>query len=189
MPAKTDKPLSVRHERFCEGIAAGLSGAEAYTKAGYKVSRDDARKHAARLMTKDDVKGRIAELRKPQTKSALRKKEDNLRFLAEVIGTPLSEIGPDSPLCAEYTEEVIGGGNRGKLKRGNAPSGNEKVGATVIRRKVKKPDVLRAIELYSKLLGHFEPDRVEVDAGPKTLLSIKERAAQVSAGLSAVYRS
>jgi hypothetical protein len=135
------------------------------------------------------VKAKIAELRQPQTKEALLKKEDLLRYLAAVITTPLKQIDFDSPLCVEYTEDIIGGGNRGKLKRGNAPSGNETVGDPILRRRVKKSDPLRATELYSKLLGYFEPDRVEIDAGPQVLLSIKERAAQVSSSLVTRYQS
>ncbi len=140
-------------------------------------------------MTNDDVKRHIATLRQPQTKAALRKKEDNLRYLADVIGTALVNIGPDSPLCVEFSEELIGGGNRGKLRRGKAASGNEITEVPILRRRVKKPCPLRAIEIYSKLLGHFEPDRVEIEAGPKTLLSIKERAAQVSSALIRKYES
>jgi len=141
------------------------------------------------MMANDGVKARIAELRLPQTKAALLKKEDLLRYLAASITTPLNEIGSDSPLCIEYTEEVIGGGNRGKLKRGNAPSGNETVGETILRRRVKKPDPLRATELYAKLLGYFEPDRVEIDAGPQVLMSIKERAKEVTSTLISRYQS
>jgi hypothetical protein len=47
---------------------------------------------------------------------------------------------------------------------------------------------LRAIAEDNKMAGHYEPDRVEVEAGPKTLLSIKERAAQVSAALARRYQ-
>ncbi len=184
---KREKAPNVRRECFCELIAAGEVPADAWIKAGYKVSREVARRNAHEALTIPDVIARIAELRKPQTKAALRKKEDNLRFLAEVIGTALADIGPDSPLCTEYTEESIGGGRRGRLKRGHSPEGNEISGPDVIRRRVKKPDPLRAIELYSKLLGHFEPDRFEVEAGPKTLLSIKERAAQVESALARRY--
>lgn len=181
------RPLNVRQERFCELVAAGESYTEAWLKAGYDVTRDIARRNATEAMSKPVIKARVDALRKPQTKAALRKKEDNLRFLAEVIGTALKDIGPDSPLCTEYTEEFIAGGSRGKLRRGQSPQGNEVAGPDIIRRRVKKPDPLRAIELYSKLLGHFEPDRVEVDAGPKTLLSIKERAEQVESALARRY--
>ena len=139
------------------------------------------------MLTNANVKALVSELRKPQTKSALLKKEDLLRFLADVITTPLKEIGPDSRLCVEYTEETISGGNRGQLKRGKASSGNETVGDPLLRRRVKKSDPLRAAEIYSKLLGYYEPDRVEIDAGPKVLFSIKERAAEVSSALVSRY--
>jgi hypothetical protein len=181
------RPLNTRQQRFCEFIAAGENQTEAYLKAGFKVPRDDARKHAARLMTNDGVLARIAELRKPQTKAALRMKEDNLRFLAEVIATPLSQIGPDSPLCVEYVEEYISGDPEGKRRRGHASAGNEVASPVIIRRRVKKLDPLRAIELYSKMLGHFEPDRTEIAVPSKTLLSIKERAAQISSALARRY--
>lgn len=47
---------------------------------------------------------------------------------------------------------------------------------------------IRAMEVDAKLAGHFEPDRVEVEAGPKTLLSIKERASQVTSALAGKYQ-
>ena len=49
---------------------------------------------------------------------------------------------------------------------------------------VKMQDRLRAMEIDAKLAGHFEPDRVEVDVGEKTLLSIKERAQQMVSALA-----
>ena len=179
------RPLNTRQQRFCEFIAAGESQTDAYLKAGFKVPRGDARKHAARLMTNDDVQARIVELRQPQTKAALRKKEDNLRFLAEVIETPLSQIGPDSPLCIEYVEESFDAGCRGRQHRGD----KEHAGPNIIRRRIKKLDPLRAIELYAKMLGHFEPDRTEIAVPSQTLLSIKERAAQVASALVRRYSS
>ena len=135
------RPLNVRQERFCEFIAAGESQTDAYLKAGFKVSKADARKHAARLMTKDDIKARIAELRKPQTKKALLSRDRKREILAEIA-----------------------------------------IDSTATR-----SDRIRAMEVDAKLAGHFEPDRVEVEAGPKTLLSIKERAAQVSSALARRY--
>lgn len=162
---------------------------EAYIKAGYTKSIANAKKNAWRMRGSEGIEARIAALRAPEKESTLRRKDDNLRFLCEVIATPISEIGPDSPLCVEYTEEVIAGGSRGKLKRGNAPSGNETVGETILRRKVKKSDPLRALEIYNRMLGHNEPDRTEIEVGPKTLLSIRERAGQVSSALAGKYGS
>lgn len=49
----------------------------------------------------------------------------------------------------------------------------------------KTADRLRAIELDAKLAGHFEPERIEVEAGGKALASIRERAAGVVSVLNA----
>lgn len=181
------RPLNIRQQRFAELVVSGMPATKAYMEAGYSQDPRIAEAHACRLVENGGVKTLIAKLRAPQTKAALRKKEDNLRYLAEVIVATLNDIGPDSPICVEYVEDFIAGGRRGKIKRGNAEQGSEVAGPDIIRRRVKKPDPLRAIELYSKLLGHFEPDRVEVEAGPKTLLWIKERAAQVSSALARRY--
>jgi phage terminase small subunit len=47
---------NARWERFAQGLAKGLTGDEAYEKAGYKRSR----KNASRLRTNEDIKTRVA---------------------------------------------------------------------------------------------------------------------------------
>jgi phage terminase small subunit len=44
---------------------------------------------------------------------------------------------------------------------------------------------IRAMAEDSKMAGDYEPDKIEVDAGDKTLASIKARAAKVASALSA----
>lgn len=136
-PAKT-RPLTVQQERFCEFIAAGENQTEAWLKAGYKVSRSVARRNAAESLTKPDIKARIAELRKPQTRKAVLTKDRKREMLLEI---------------AESSRE-------------------------------KTQDRLRALEIDAKLAGHFEPDRVEVDVGEKTLMTIKERAEQMVSAMA-----
>jgi hypothetical protein len=46
---------------------------------------------------------------------------------------------------------------------------------------------LRALELDARLAGQFEADRTELEVGPKTLFSIRERALQVAGGLARRY--
>lgn len=135
------KALNVRQERFCELIAAGEVPADAWINAGHKVSRNVAKSAANRSLTNVDLRSRIAELRKPQTKKALLSRDRKREILAEIA-----------------------------------------IDSTATR-----SDRIRAMEVDAKLAGHFEPDRVEVEAGPKTLLSIKERAAQVSSALARRY--
>ena len=180
---KTRRPLTVRQERFAELMASGICQTEAWVRV-YGTSREVARVNATQALVNPNLTDRIAELRKPQTKAAMLSKEEKLAFLAEIIRTPVGEVGPDSRLCQEYTEEVIGGGTRGKLKRGSAPSGNETEGMTVIRQRSKMADKLRALELHSKLVGDFEPDRIEVEDGPKRLETIRERSAQIVSAMN-----
>lgn len=69
-----------RHERFAQEVAKGKSADEAYVAAGYR----PARQNAHRLMTKDDVMMRVAEI---QERGAVRAEitvEKVLRELAKI---------------------------------------------------------------------------------------------------------
>ena len=58
-----------RHERFAQLIANGLSGAEAYREAGYKVSANVSSVNASRLLKDARVAARIAELQENRAKA------------------------------------------------------------------------------------------------------------------------
>lgn len=182
-PKKPCKPLTVRQEEFAQQVASGEILAKAYAKAGYSSKGNGAHANASRLMGNDSVAARIAEIRALATKlgdavAALTIAE-KLEFLAKVVRANPEDVGPDSPLCQEFVRDEVAGGARGTLKRGKAPRGNESVEPVVIRTKVKLMDKLRAIELHSKLAGHFKPEELIIDAGPVTLTTIKEIAARI----------
>jgi hypothetical protein len=178
------KALNVRQERFCEFIAAGESQTDAYLKAGFKVDKSVARRNAARLLTNADIQNRISELRKPQTAAAIFTKEEKLAFLAAVVRTPIGEIGPDSPLCVDFVEETVADDNRGRLRRGDHESSNEQVEPTLLRRRVKMVDKLKALELHARLTGDFAPNHHVVETNNKTLESIQERARRIASLMS-----
>ena len=136
------KPLNIRQLRFCEFIAAGMSGTDAWIAAGYQCTRPAARANAAEALAKPTLKARIAELRAPQTKRALLAKDRKREILREIA------------------------------EDRNLP--------TMVR--------IRAIEIDAKLAGHFEPDRLEVETGPKTLEALEARAANVVSALDASRR-
>lgn len=46
---------------------------------------------------------------------------------------------------------------------------------------------IRAMAEDSRMAGHYEPDRTEIDVGQRTLQSIRERAAQVGYALASQY--
>lgn len=54
------RPLTSRQEAFCQYYAKGMSGADAARRAGY--AEKTARSQAGRLLSKDDIRARIAEL-------------------------------------------------------------------------------------------------------------------------------
>lgn len=60
---------NARHERFAHEIVSGKSAAEAYAAAGYKSTADSTKANAYRLLEREDVSARIAEL---QERAAMR---------------------------------------------------------------------------------------------------------------------
>lgn len=140
--------LNARQELFCQFVAAGTNQTDAYTKAGFKTTKDAARANAARMIANDNIKKRISEIQEqnPDISIAKMTKQEKLDMLATIIRTPMNS-------------EVV-----------------------------KVADKLRAIEIHSKLLGHFEPDRKEIEYGNQALMSIKERAKELGYAMSAAYK-
>lgn len=177
--------LNIRQQRFAELVVSGMSATQAYKDAGYKGTGHAAEASASKILSRVEVQAYIAQLRAPETSKALLTKDEKRAWLADLLRTPIGEIGPDSTLCMEYSSVEVGGGDRGRLRRGNAPEGNEVSGPPRRLTRVKMADKLRAIELDSKLAGHFEPDQLIVETGPKTLEAIKQRALNVVSALDA----
>ena len=72
---------NVKHERFAQELAKGLTIDAAYVKAGYKSHRAN----AARLRAKEDVKARVAELMEIGARQA--------GVTVEMVVTELAKIG------------------------------------------------------------------------------------------------
>ena len=79
---------NTRHERFAQLLAQGMSAAEAYVEAGYKVSDAVARANASRLLTNANVKQRVLEIQQIVLDGAVAQKEDILRILYDLASTP-----------------------------------------------------------------------------------------------------
>lgn len=83
-----------RHERFAQELAKGKSLDDAYRLAGYR----PARQNAHRLMTKDDMQRRVAELqgrgaaKAEITLASLLAEAEEARLLAMKIGQPAAAI-------------------------------------------------------------------------------------------------
>lgn len=127
------KPLRIaRHEIFAQRMAAGDTRAAAYQQA-YRTSGSAraAGKQAQRLLSRDDVAARIADIQQRAARQVDFVLRQRLDFLMQAILTPPDQITASSPLCQGVRP---------------TPHGPE----------LKLIDKRAAIELYSKLVGDFK---------------------------------
>lgn len=129
------KKLTPKQLLFCEHIAAGRSQADAYKRAGYK-DGPGAAAAASRLLKKDEIRRRIDQINVEVAKSSRFEREDAIRFLAEIIETPIDRVTPDSRLAQELVEATDRSG-----------------------RKIKMPGKIEALREMAKMLGWYEPER------------------------------
>lgn len=76
---------NARHERFAQGVAAGLTADEAYVKAGYKPNRGN----ASRMKSDESILARIDEIKEVGT---LRAEVSVERVLTELARIGFSDI-------------------------------------------------------------------------------------------------
>ena len=87
--------------KFCEGIATGLNGTEAYLAAYPRSTRRAAEPGASRLLRNAKVKAEIAKLRAEAAKvagSAVLTLAEKRIFLAQVVRACVATLPHDSPL-------------------------------------------------------------------------------------------
>jgi len=70
-----------RHEKFAQLVADGESATSAYGKSGYKPNRQ----MASRLMAKDDVRGRIEEIKEASAERAEITRASVLDLIQDII--------------------------------------------------------------------------------------------------------
>lgn len=169
MPKRPEKPLSVRHAKFCEGIAAGLSGREAYKAAGYKVSDKSADEGASILSRNSKVKDRIAELRARSAEKADFSRDDMVQWLVDALKTPVGEIDQNHPLAQELTTDEVF---------------VEKKGSKVIKRRIKTVGKNECARLLCDMMGWKAPEKREIDLGTKTLDAVREKALSIVSPLA-----
>lgn len=110
-----DGPLLPQHEAFCQEIAAGLSGAEAYRKcvATGWMDRDVATGLASKLLSNPKVWARCNALKLEFNEFLGRKlaftKQTLGKYLVDVIETPIGEITANHKFASKLTLNDEGG--------------------------------------------------------------------------------
>ena len=158
--------LTKKHLRFCEFVATGQTVAEAFFAAGFTITNYCS---PERVYQMPSVRGQIDRLRRIAEVKTGMTREELAGYLMSAIRTPISDISPTSPLCAEYTVDELAGPDR-KSK--------------VTRTRLKSVSKLDAAKQLIQLMGWAEPDRVTVDAGPNMLAQLEERAKHLVSSLN-----
>ena len=106
--------LNTRQEKFCEFIAAGETQAEAYLKAGFKVTLPVARRNASRLLTNADIQAHLAKLRSSQTTAAMLARNDKRIMLARIakdetvkVADRIRAIEVDAKIAGHFEPERL----------------------------------------------------------------------------------
>lgn len=88
-----------RHEAFCQHVAKGFKGAEAYREV-YGKDRKNARGGASDLIRDNpDISARIKELSARSAEGAVMTLREEMEFLTRAILTPIDQIDETHVLC------------------------------------------------------------------------------------------
>ncbi|WP_316174725.1 MULTISPECIES: hypothetical protein [unclassified Bradyrhizobium] len=145
---------NIRHEQFCRimltAAAKGLSQARAYQLAGYDVDDNTARMAASRLMTRDSIRMRLDELRRPKEQKV---KADAASLIekSEVVYTRAVE--KDQLAAARGAIEL-----QGKLS-----------GALVDRVEIGEPGAFAGLTRPEEIVSAVLADNEDAAGWPETL--------------------
>ena len=129
--------LSPKQSQFIKYHLEGLPLSKAYLLAGYKSnSVENAASDACRLIKTPKVSQAIERAKAVEWEKTVMSLAERKAFLSSVARTPAGQVDKDSPLCQEYSEDVDQMGN--------------------VKKRVKMPNKLEAINILSKLSGDYE---------------------------------
>ena len=130
---------TVRHEKFAQCVASGLTGADAYRQV-MNYTGKEADGNAANWMNRQGVRERVNELKEANSRKATLTREQVIEFLCNVIMTSAANVEADSSLVqsAEFAD-----------------------GKPV---KLRIPDKIAAVRELVRICGWAQPARLELSA-------------------------
>ena len=145
--------LSPRHEQFAQKVASGASAAQAYRETYPTASTATAETHGPELLRRRQVAVRVDELKGIQravvTEEFKVTREDMIRYLHEVLITPVGDIDADHILAQEVT--------RSRRVRGRGEDAEEWE-----TEKIRMPAKMEAADKLIKMAGWYAPDKGEL---------------------------
>ena len=161
--------LPPQQEKFCQNIVKGMSQSEAYIKAGYSET-DSARANASRLIAKDNVQARIAEL---QSRAA-EKAELTTAHFAKRLERLASAAERQAVQADEETgEEVITSKDASDIARMCSMDAAKLLGLIIDRSQIESENVNFVVSDRAMTEDEWEqefgdPDSVEATTRPPT---------------------
>jgi hypothetical protein len=149
---------NVKHEKFAQLCATGLSRAEAYRRvAGVRAGKNsDA--NSDDWLNARGVRKRIQELQERNAERSEITREEALQWLADLIRTPIGSVGKDSALVQAYEED-----GEGKVK-------------------VRLADKIAGFQTLCRMTGWNEPDQVRLSTTDSLSAYLLELRAQPFGG-------
>ena len=129
--------------RVCQLVMTGMPAGRAYERAGYQSKGDAADVAASKLLRTPKVAAYLEELRAAAKEKAGMERDDLVKYLVNVLKTPIGEIDANHVLCQEWSCDAEGG------------------------MKVKMPAKLSAAKQLAEIMGWNKPQEVKVDLSEK----------------------
>lgn len=150
MPA-LDNP---RHEKFCQAIARGKKGGEAYREVYGKQIKNPRGQASDLIRDNQDISARIKELQAMSNSKDVMALQQQKEYLTKVLITPIGEIDESSVFCqvAKYTETG---------------------------REFKMIDKLGAITQLARLMGLMKENAVEIGVNVNVSVMSEEKRAEL----------
>lgn len=132
-----------QHERFCQLMAKGIySNYSCYLQVYPDSTAAAARSSSSDLLTKANIQSRIDWLRKRAAEGVIFELQDGLKFLVDVIRTPVGYLDDESPLTQEVQRDITGTEEEG----------------VVTKVKIKMPGKMDAMKLMADIKGWKKSD-------------------------------
>jgi hypothetical protein len=126
---------NVKHEQFALLCASGLSRAESYRRVAGARAGKNSDANSDDWLNARGVRERIRELQEQNAKKSALSREEALRWLTDLIRTPIGSVGKDSALVQAYEED-----SEGKVK-------------------VRLADKIAGLQTLCRMTGWNEPDQ------------------------------
>ena len=149
---------NVKHEKFAQLCATGLSRAEAYRRAAGARAGKNSDANSDDWLNARGVRERIKELQEQSAKKSELSREEALKWLTDLIRTPISAVCKDSPLVQAYQEN----------SEGNV--------------KVRLADKIAGLQTLCRMTGWNEPDQVRLSGTDSLSAYLLELRAQPIGG-------